>query len=150
MVSWCTFFSCHASISKNVLGLFLYQSIYIYLFSFQPLQAMCWKAVRLFTTILLFRVRLPHTPLSACMLSRFSPVPLFATPWTVTYQAYPSMEFSRQGYWSGLPCPPPGIFPTQRVNPFLLSLRQILYYWATKEAHSHSYCVFFAHKWPIL
>ena len=30
---------------------------------------------------------------------------LFATPWTVAYQAPPSMEFSRQEYWSGLPFP---------------------------------------------
>ena len=34
-----------------------------------------------------------------------SPVRLFATPWTVTYQAPPSMGFSRQEYWSGLPFP---------------------------------------------
>ena len=30
-------------------------------------------------------------------------VRLFATPWTVAYQAPPSMGFSRQEYWSGLP-----------------------------------------------
>ena len=30
---------------------------------------------------------------------------LFATPWTVAYQAPPSMGFSRQEYWSGLPFP---------------------------------------------
>ena len=40
------------------------------------------------------------------MLSRFSHVQLFTTQWTVTNQAPLSMEFSRQGYWSGLPCPP--------------------------------------------
>ena len=34
-----------------------------------------------------------------------SPVWLFATPWTVANQAPPSMEFSRQEYWSGLPFP---------------------------------------------
>ena len=38
------------------------------------------------------------------MLSR---VRLFATPWTVTYQAPPSMGFSRQEYWSGVPLPSP-------------------------------------------
>ena len=32
---------------------------------------------------------------------------LFATPWTVVHQAPPSMEFSRQEYWSGLPFPSP-------------------------------------------
>ena len=37
----------------------------------------------------------------------FSGVRLFATPWTVAYQASPSMRFSRQGYWSGLPFPSP-------------------------------------------
>ena len=31
---------------------------------------------------------------------------LFATPWTAACQALPSMEFSRQEYWSGLPLPP--------------------------------------------
>ena len=31
------------------------------------------------------------------------------TPWTVACQAPLTMEFSRQKYWSGLPCPPPGV-----------------------------------------
>jgi len=31
--------------------------------------------------------------------------PLFTTPWTAAYQAPPSMGFSRQEYWSGLPLP---------------------------------------------
>ena len=41
------------------------------------------------------------------LLSHFSRVQLFATPWTVAHQAPLSMGFSRQEYWSGLPCPPP-------------------------------------------
>ena len=40
-----------------------------------------------------------------------SRVRLFATPWTVAYQAPRSMEFSRQEYWSGLPFPSPGHLP---------------------------------------
>ena len=36
-----------------------------------------------------------------------SPVWLLATPWTAAYQASPSMGFSRQEYWSGLPLPSP-------------------------------------------
>ena len=36
-----------------------------------------------------------------------SRVPLFATPWTAAHQAPPSMGFSRQEYWSGLPLPSP-------------------------------------------
>ena len=39
----------------------------------------------------------------------------------------PSMEFSRQGYWSGLPFPSPGSLPTQGSNPGLLHCRQTLY-----------------------
>ena len=41
------------------------------------------------------------------MLSCFSHVWLFVTPWTVARQAPLSMGFSRKEYWSGLPCPPP-------------------------------------------
>ena len=37
----------------------------------------------------------------------FSRVRLFATPWTAAHQAPPSMEFSRQEYWSGVPLPSP-------------------------------------------
>ena len=37
----------------------------------------------------------------------FSHVQLFATPWTAAYQAPPSMGFSRQEYWSGVPLPSP-------------------------------------------
>ena len=55
-------------------------------------------------------------------------VQLFDTPWTVAHQPPLSMEFFRQEYWSGLPCPSPGIFPTQESNPGLLYCRQILYH----------------------
>ena len=47
-------------------------------------------------------------------------VPLFATPWTVAYQAPPAMGFSRQEYWSGLPFPSPGDLPDQKHLCFLL------------------------------
>ena len=43
----------------------------------------------------------------AHLLSHFSRVWFFETPWTVTYQASLLMGFSRQEYWSGLPFPPP-------------------------------------------
>ena len=48
------------------------------------------------------------------LLSR---VRLFATPWTVDYQALSSMGFSRQEYWSGLPPPSPGDFPNPGIEP---------------------------------
>ena len=41
------------------------------------------------------------------VLSHFSHVQLFVTPWTVTHQAPLSMGFSRQEHWSGLPFPSP-------------------------------------------
>ena len=55
--------------------------------------------------------------LHACVLSCFSHVWLFATSWTVALQAPLSMGFSRQEYWSGLPCPPPGDLPQPGIKP---------------------------------
>ena len=46
-----------------------------------------------------------------------SGVRLFATPWTVAYQAPPSMEFFRQEYWGGLPLPSPGDLPHSGIEP---------------------------------
>ena len=40
-----------------------------------------------------------------------------ATPWTVAHQAPPSMEFSRQEYWSGLPFPSLGDLPNPGIKP---------------------------------
>ena len=42
---------------------------------------------------------------------------LFATPWTVAYQAPPSMGFSRQEYWRGLPFPSPGDLTDPGIKP---------------------------------
>ena len=44
-------------------------------------------------------------------------VQFFVTPWTVSHQAPPSMGFSRQEYWSGLPFPSPGDLPNQGIKP---------------------------------
>ena len=44
-------------------------------------------------------------------------VRLFATQWTVACQAPRSMEFSRQEYWRGLPCLPPGDLPNPGIKP---------------------------------
>ena len=62
----------------------------------------------------------------ACV-SHFSHVGLFATSWTVVSQALLSMGFSRQEYWSGLPChfpgdlPDPGTEPVSLMSPALAS-----------------------------
>ena len=43
--------------------------------------------------------------------------PTLCNPWTVAHQTPPSMGFSRQEYWSGLPCPPPVDLPDPGVDP---------------------------------
>ena len=46
-----------------------------------------------------------------------SHVQLFVTPWPIAYQASPSMGFSRQEYWNGLPSPSPGDLPNPGIEP---------------------------------
>ena len=53
----------------------------------------------------------------AYVLSHCSHVRFFVIPWTVAHQAPLSMGFSRQEYWSGLPCPPPGAPPEPGIKP---------------------------------
>ena len=69
-------------------------------------------------------------------MKSLSPVRLFATPWTVANQAPPSMEFSMQAYWSGLPFPSPGDLPTQGSNLGLPHCRQALYHLTHQESPS--------------
>ena len=62
------------------------------------------------------------------LLSRFSRVQLCATPQTAAHQAPPSLGFSRQEHWSGLPCPSPHITLTVTIclssfNSFLQSFK---------------------------
>ena len=57
-----------------------------------------------------------------CVLSCFSHVQLFTTPWTVAHQAPLSMGFSRQDYWSGLPFPALGDLPNSGIKLCLLCL----------------------------
>ena len=47
------------------------------------------------------------------LLSRIQPL---ATPWTAAHQPPPSIGFSRQEYWSGVPLPSPSIYPWRVVN----------------------------------
>ena len=53
--------------------------------------------------------------------SRFSYVQLFETLWTISCQAPLSMRFSRQEYWSGVSCPPPGDLPDPGIKPTSLT-----------------------------
>ena len=47
-------------------------------------------------------------------------VRLFVTPQIAAHQAPPSLGFSRQEHWSGLPCPPPGNLPNPGIEPVSL------------------------------
>ena len=64
----------------------------------------------------------PVNRMHACMLSCFSHVQLFGTPWTVAWHSPLSIGLSSQEYWSGLPCPPPGNLPNPRIKPILCLL----------------------------
>ena len=55
-------------------------------------------------------------PASLSKVKLLSRVQLFVTPWTVAYQAPPSVGFSRQEYWSGLPFPSPGDLPNPGIE----------------------------------
>ena len=65
----------------------------------------------------LFQISYFHLLLLLLLLSRFSRVRLCATPWTVARQVPLPMGFSRQEYWRGLPCPPPGDLPDPGIEP---------------------------------
>ena len=52
----------------------------------------------------------------------FSRVRLLATPWTAAYQAPPSMGFSRQEYWSGVPLPSPQMYLNKFIKVYLPNL----------------------------
>ena len=78
------------------------------------------------------------------MLSPFSHVWLFVTPWTVAYQAPLSMGFSRWEYWIGLPFSSPGDLPHPGIKPSSSTLQVDSYCWATGEAQNKLiYCYFF-------
>ena len=49
--------------------------------------------------------------------------PTLATPWSVACRAPPSLGFSRQEYWSGLPFPSPGDLPNPGIDPTSLALQ---------------------------
>ena len=63
------------------------------------------KHVKIFSTYLVIEVA-----------QSLSHVRLFVTPWTVAHQTPPSMEFSRQEYWSGLPFSSPGDLPNPGIE----------------------------------
>ena len=72
--------------------------------------------------------------------------PTLCTPWTVAHQAPPSVGFSRQEYWSGLPLPSPGDLPDPGIKPRSPALqadslpseppqKPVSYYWTSQICH---------------
>ena len=78
----------------------------------------------------------------ACMLSHFSHVQPFMTPWTVAYQAPVSMGFSRQGSWSGLPFPSPEYVAEVE---YFLGFLFMPFEWTKKRLFSGSHHEMMAH-----
>ena len=82
------------------------------------LLAILWNSA--FTWVCLSFSPLPFASLLSsiiCEVKLLSHVRLFVTPWTVAHQAPPSLGFSRQEYWSGLPFPSPGDLPNPGIEP---------------------------------
>ena len=74
----------------------------------------------------------PLNCMLSCVLRRASHSRLFVTPRTAARQAPPSLGFSRQESWGGLPCPPPGDLPDPGTGPVSLCLphwQAALYHW---------------------
>ena len=72
--------------------------------------------------------KISHMPYISCptpigKVKSLSRVHLFVTPWTVAHQVPPSMGFSRQEYWSGLPFPSPGDCPNPGIEPMSPALQ---------------------------
>ena len=96
--------------------------------------------------------------LHACMLSHFSPIPLFMTLWDCSPQAPLSMEFSRQQYLSGLPCPSPGGLLNPGIEPMSLTSPALASGFFTRRGKEGGYllgslkilrqflCVYFIHS----
>ena len=71
----------------------------------------------IYTIIIVYYILYTIYYFSSEPVKLLSRVRLFATPWTVAYQAPPSMGFSRQECWSGLPFPSPGDLPYPGIEP---------------------------------
>ena len=72
------------------------------------------SCINLITSLIVHNTyQLIHT----CACGHFSCIQHSVILWTVTHQAPLSKGFSRQEYWNGSPCPPPGDLPNPRIEP---------------------------------
>ena len=80
--------------------------------------------------------RILSITLLACEVKLLNRVQLIVTQWTVAYQAPPSLGFSKQEYWSGLPFPSPGESSQARARTQVSCIAGGCFtIWATREAH---------------
>ena len=91
--------------------------------SLKSSQLFCVNLIR----ILIQRNKLqkPLNRTIVCVLSCFSYVRLSTILWTIAYQAFLSRGLSRQEYWGGLPCLPPGDLPNPGIEPSFLAVSYI-------------------------
>ena len=80
---------------------------------------------RLFSLLRRLQSYLIRSPPLKVKVKSLSHIPLFVTPWTVAYQSLPSMGFSRQEYWSGLPFTSPGDLPNPGIQPWSPALQTL-------------------------
>ena len=99
--------------------LFFWKIIYHYVFKYDFCSSV-FLSLDLFSlsssSFFCFSSLIFRTPLKEVKVKSLSHLCLFATPWIVAYQASPSMGFSRQEYWSGLPFPSPGDLTDPRIE----------------------------------
>ena len=87
----------------------------------------CENITKTFSWINCWNLKKTWQKLCKCKCVNHSVLSDSVSPWTVACQALPSMEFSRQEYWSGLPFPSPGHLPKPGIELVLLYCRQIVY-----------------------
>ena len=122
--------SRHLVLSKTFTGHLVYTKRFSIFGHFQPCPKHLWRHLVHVKMSLIFGpvpnhlawIKYAHDVLCAWVLHRFSPVRLFATLSTVACQVPLSMGFSKQEYWSRLPCLPPGDLPDLGLNLSLLCL----------------------------
>ena len=77
-----------------------------------------WQFICILTIVIVTYAYHIHNHMLGCaQLSNF------LTPWTLAHQAPLSTGFSRQEYWNGLPCPPPGDHPNPGIKPWFPTLQ---------------------------
>ena len=100
-----------------------------------------WEIFSIFASLpLLCGPYTSKTTLLLLLLSRFSCVRLCATPWTAAYQASPSMGFSRQEHWSGLPFPSPTLLLWSISMSNWVVFYLSLYFLNLAELLAHGFC----------